>query len=121
MKGVHWLGLGQWPCNLAVVGDEAAYERFRKAYCGNSMALDFPRRGAGNCQQMENAAGDMMLLIAVGKQPSRTEMMLTIAHEAVHAMRFILQFVGEHSPGTETEAYLVEHISRAAFAALTKR
>jgi hypothetical protein len=106
---------------MAVIGDESAYNRFVKSWCAGYAPVDFPRRGGGNCQQMENAAGDMMLVMVIGKQPNRTELMLTVAHEATHAMRWILEFVGEKSPGTETEAYLVEHISRQAFHALTKR
>lgn len=53
-----------------------------------------------------------MILICIGEPGDAYELAITLAHEAVHAMRWIFENVGENRPGTETEAYLVEHIMR---------
>lgn len=34
----------------------------------------------------------------------------TVVHEMSHATDFIFQHLGEHSPGTETRAYLMDHL-----------
>jgi uncharacterized protein YjaZ len=122
VKGVHWIEPGQWPVHMALIADEKVYRRFMRVYCGPEEAPhEFPRLNAGHCQQMNDRAGNMMLVIVVGRQSNRSELAVTLAHEATHAMRWLMEYVGEHSPGTESEAYLVGHIVRQSLAALTKR
>ena len=70
---------------------------------------------------MEDGAGAVMFVITVGKQDSRIELADTLAHEATHAMRWLLEHVGEKEPGTETEAYLVGHIVKRSLMALTPK
>jgi hypothetical protein len=121
MKGVHWIDTGQWPSALAFVKDEAAYRRVMHAHCGKDCELRaWPHRDGGFCQQLADDTGKSVILIGMGKQKNKTEAALTAAHEATHAMRWILAHAAENEPGTETEAYLVEHIMRGVLNALAK-
>lgn len=115
MKGVHWVDLGQWPQALAVIADKRAYNRFMRSK-GISQPKTFPGRNGGLCQTLERGS-NCILVIAIGDQ-DQDELPVTVAHEATHAMRWILEHVGEDRPGIETEAYLVEHIVRGALKAL---
>jgi uncharacterized protein YjaZ len=65
---------------------------------------------------MSISAVRLLLLMGIGPHPNRDELAVTLAHEATHAMRWILEHAGEKQPGTECEAYLVEHIVRQALA-----
>lgn len=119
MKDIHRICLGQWPPSLYVTKDKQAYDRFLKHVCekGSSPA-PFPPPNGGLCQKFEDPDGSAMFVIAVGKQRSRSELIRTIAHEATHAMRWILEHASEEKPGVETEAYLVEHIVAQSLDAL---
>lgn len=119
MKHVHECDLGQWPSALVVIADKRAYGRYIRRMCGDN-ARDcppFPGLNAGLCQTLEQP-GAHVILIAIGPQESDRERVLTLVHEATHAMRYALQHAAENEPGTETEAYLVEHILRQGLEAL---
>jgi hypothetical protein len=118
MKGIHWIDLGQWPPALAVTGDKRAYNRLmRDRQCPNPQP--FPRPRHGLCQHMENEEGETLFVIALGEYADKIEQAAALAHEATHAMRWILEEAGEKEPGTETQAYLVEHIVAHGLKALT--
>lgn len=118
MKGVHPIDLGQWPPACRLFTDKRSYNRFHKEQTGQAPPIPFPPANGGCCLQLSHPDGRAWLMIAVGPQDSRDELSVTLAHEATHAMRWILGHAGEGEPGTETEAYLVEHIVRQALAAL---
>lgn len=119
MKGVHWIDLGQWPASLAVITDSRTYGRFLRQKCGKSYRAcpAFPKSNAGICQMLEGPEGTIVL-ISIGKTADPAERILTLVHEATHAMRWVLENAAEASPGTETEAYLVEHIVRHGLEAI---
>lgn len=119
MKGVHYVSLGQWPPALYVTDDKRAYQRFIKKHCGPaaSRCTPFPDINCGSCQKLEGGQ-DCVFLICIGPQKDAAELAGTLAHEATHAMRWLFEHIGEHSPGTETEACLVEHIVRNGLKAL---
>lgn len=115
---LHWIDTGQWPAALAITSSNAAYRRFMRQHCGEDVeAKAAPVRG-GFCQQLSNEDGDSVLVIVVHSELEGRELVCTVAHEATHAMRWILKHAHEHEPGTETEAYLVEHIVREGLKAL---
>jgi hypothetical protein len=119
MKDVHWIDTGQWPPALAVIADKRAYKRFIRKHCGDHAAdcPPFPGTNAGLCQKLEDGS-DCIFVIAVGEQKDQIELAGTLAHEATHAMRWLFEHIGEKDPGTETQAYLVEHIVRNGMRAL---
>ena len=113
MKGVHWLDLGQWPAALALIDGKRAHRQFMAKQCGDHAreCAAFPRANCGTTTTLEDqATGKCIIVIAIGKTEDATEKVCTLVHESVHAMRFILEHAAEKSPGTETEAYLTEHI-----------
>lgn len=113
MKGLHRIDLGQWPPALFITADKRAYNRFMREKQGVEFTK-FPRARGGSTEFMKNKAGDCVVMIAIGPNNDGNELVATLAHEAVHAKQFILDYVGEKTPGIETEAYLVEHIVRRA-------
>lgn len=118
MKGQHRIDLGQWPPACYLFTEKRAFNHYHRQQTGTEPPLPFPPKDGGCCLHMENPSGEAILMIAIGKSSSRDELAITLAHEATHAMRWILEHAGEDSPGTETEAYLVEHIVRQGLAAL---
>lgn len=119
MKGVHYVDLGPWPPALYVIGNKRAYGRFVRSMCGKNAkdCTPFPPANGGACQKMEDGQ-NCVFIITVGAHTDVIELAGTLAHEATHAMRWIFEHVGETSPGTEAEAYLVEHIVRNGLKAL---
>lgn len=119
MKGVHEVDLGQWPCGLVVITDKRTYSRYLREMCGKNAAQypPFPLKDSGLCQTLEQP-GACVIVITLGPQSNEREALLTLVHEATHAMRYALQHAAENTPGTETEAYLVEHIVRQGLEAL---
>lgn len=117
-KGVHHIDLGPWPPALVLIADRAAYGRFMRSQCGKHPFQPFPKPRGGLCTELKNEAGDLLLVIAIGAQPDSIELAASLAHEATHAMRWILEYVSEREPGAETQAYLVEHIVKQGLKAL---
>jgi hypothetical protein len=119
VKGLHRIDLGQWPQLMYVTQDKRAYNRFMREKQGPKFK-PFPPRNGGSCEMMtQESSGSCIFIISVGPQDDATELATTIAHEATHAMRWLLEHIGEHSPGTKTQAYLVEHIVREGLKALS--
>lgn len=116
VKGLHWIDLGPWPTALAVTSDHKAYDKFHKGRCCDWQP--FPRPEHGLCTHMTHENGQSFFIIALGKFKDPIERAASLAHEATHAMRWVLEFVGEKEPGTETQAYLVEHIVKHGLRAL---
>lgn len=119
MKGLHRIDLGQWPPACYLFTERRAYNRYHRELTGSAPPIPFPPKDGGNCLHLEHPDGRAILMIAVAEQTSRDELAITLAHEATHAMRWILEHAGEEQPGTETQAYLVEHIVRESLKALT--
>jgi hypothetical protein len=120
VKGAHEIDLGQWPCGMVVITDKRTYNRYIRMMCGKHAVKSppFPETNCGNCQTLEQP-GACFIVISIGKTPDDAERILTLVHEATHAMRYILEHALEKNPGTETEAYLVEHIVRQGMKALS--
>jgi hypothetical protein len=120
MKNVHWIDTGQWPPALALIADKRAYKRFIREQCGDA-AKDcppFPPHNGGCCQKLVSGT-QCVFLITVGKQDSHIELARTLAHEATHFMRWMFEHIREEHPGTEAEAYLVEHVVGKGMEALS--
>lgn len=89
-----------------------------RAYSADADWPAYPVPNGGHCQKMTQKSGACMFVIVLGPQSNLHETFYSLTHEATHAMRWILEHVGEHRPGIETEAYLVEHIVRRCLKAL---
>lgn len=118
-RGLHWICLGPWPAALAITSDEAAYNRWVKRNSTPS-ACAFPK-ACGWTQKFARDDGTMVIMIAIAPKMRREGIIISLAHEATHAMRWILDHAEEKTPGIEAEAYLVEHIVREGMKRLLKR
>jgi hypothetical protein len=112
VKHVFPIDLGQWPQACCLITDKRAYGRFMRDH-GIGEARPFPPEGGGSCQTITKGEC-CKVIIAIGPHPDWDELAVTLSHEATHAMRWILEHVGETEPGAETQAYLVGHIVRQA-------
>lgn len=112
-KGLHSIDLGQWPPAMVLTADKRAYSRFMREKQGNEFS-PFPKPGGGHTELMVNGKGLAYIMLAIGPGEDQRELICTIAHEAVHAARFLFAHVGETEPSKEAEAYLIEHIVRKA-------
>jgi hypothetical protein len=120
MKHVHVVDLGQWPPACAIIGNKRAYHRFMRGKCGGDAKVHrFPKPNAGHCEMLAHGQ-ECWFVIAVGAHEFGSELACTLAHEATHLMRWLFEHIGEKAPGTEAEAYLVEHIVREGLKALNK-
>lgn len=118
MKHIHRIDLGQWPQLMVITNDKRAYGRFMRDKQGPDIK-PFPSRNGGHCLMMtQESSGACIFMIAIGSHDDQIELASTLAHEATHAMRWLFEHIGEHSPGTETQAYLVGHIVRCGLQAL---
>jgi hypothetical protein len=120
VKGVHWIPSGQWPPAIALIDSRRSWRAFAKKYCGNNAndCASFPPKHGGCCQKLEDGAA-CIFVILVGEHDDQIELASTIAHEATHLMRWLFEHIGEDEPGTEAQAYLVEHIVRLGLQALS--
>lgn len=121
MKGVHEVELGQWPQRAYVIGDRRSYRNFMIDRCGGKIAdhPPFPTGGGGSCQKL-TSGHSCVFVICISQQDTLAELACTLAHEATHLMRWLLEHIGEKEPGTETQCYLVEHIVRHGLTALAQ-
>lgn len=118
-RGMHIIDMGQWPAAMIVTRKRRAYERFMRRYHSPDHPWQpFPEPGGGLSVVLHDGTVRATIVIAVGQCEDRDELSCTLAHEATHAMRWILEHVGEAEPGTETQAYLVEHIVKGALRVL---
>jgi hypothetical protein len=101
VKHCHEIGLGQWPPRMYLIADKRTYNRFMRDKQGPDFR-PFPPRNGGSCEMMkQERTGSCIFVIAVGPQDGRDELAATLAHEATHAMRWILEYAMEQQAGTE--------------------
>jgi len=121
VKGLRWINLGPWPPDLAITSDRRAYRRFLRDEVGEKEIPEFPGKDTASTYCVTHKEKGPLVLISLGPQSDQYELASNLAHEATHAMRWILEYVGEEKPGTETEAYLVGYIVKQAMQALDAR
>lgn len=117
MKGVYEIDLGQWPAAAFLITDKRSFAGFHRKRTGINPPTPFPSRNGGCTIYLEDEPYAIMI-IAIGPQADRDEFAITLAHEATHTMQWVLDHAGEQKPGTETQAYLVEHIVRQCLKAV---
>ena len=59
-------------------------------------------------------SGKRCSIVCMPHYPDRdpTQVVALLVHEAVHIWQEYKEFIGEHSPGKETEAYAIQNISQ---------
>jgi hypothetical protein len=103
--------MGQWPPQVGVTNNRRAFNRFMRGKQGVRHA-SFPKTGAGYTELMTEDGSNGHIIIAICPKSKGHDLACIIAHEAVHAARFLFHYVAEEEPSKEAEAYLIEHIVR---------
>lgn len=61
----------------------------------------------------ENATGGMACVVCCeGDNTNGSDVVGSLAHEATHIKQHYFEYIGEHHPGTEEEAYIIGNITR---------
>lgn len=110
---VVWIDRGWQPAAIGFVPGREAWDSLIKSH---KIEKPFPDPGI-NCGTttwlVNDVTGEAMILVTLNPSAERAaiDVILTLVHEAVHVWQFIADHMGEQSPGIETEAYAIQHIS----------
>jgi hypothetical protein len=122
--GTYWVELGFLPAEVGYVLDAKVW----KATLAKLGTEDRPFPDTdGNCTTFEDIGLDrkLIVLITVGKRAkdySVSQVCGIIAHECMHAWRFIKKAIGERRPSLEFEAYAMQAMTQGVvYAHMTKR
>lgn len=117
VSGVTWFQMGCYPVFCGFTMKSEALARVQR-FMGVFTDSDISPSGGGCCHRLVKN-GMMVLIISMAdKRFPKNETAAIIAHEATHAMRFIMEKIGEDEPGLEQEAYLVQQIVQDCLYAL---
>jgi hypothetical protein len=97
---------------LGVCVSEDAWYREMKSM-GIKSPGDFISRDANATTHfLNNSDGRRAVVVCLRHDPSRTGIQVAalLAHEAVHVFQHYCEYIGEHSPSSEFEAYCVQNI-----------
>ena len=110
LQNVHWLPRSWYPVEVGFAPSREAREKYRQEF--NAKSAWPGVESTGRCEIMrDKVQGGAVILIALS--PLLTdplEIVLTLAHEAVHGFQYVCDYVGEHKPGAEAQAYGIEQI-----------
>lgn len=112
MKKVDYLRIntGFFPLPVCVFDNQSSLNAFVKA---NEITGVSPEdRGTLGTTMLvvRNGEGFVLIRIMADKERGDIAILETVVHEASHAVDMIFSFIGEHEPGTETRAYLLQDI-----------
>lgn len=109
---IRYFNMGPWPI---YVGFSDSPEAFAKEM--QRMKIDgvpFVNAGANATMHTFEKDGSTTCIITLQKGCGKSREMVAalLAHEAVHVAQELWQAIGEHKPGREAEAYLVQMITQ---------
>lgn len=108
-------------CRLAVIANKKGQRKLEKAYgvkLDHPPAFDPDNTAVGNMQELVHEAKghscfvvaiDLAAIISAGPM-MHAQLAGVAGHEASHVVDEIFEHVGEHHPGTETRAYLLQWV-----------
>lgn len=72
----------------------------------------FPqKKNSGKTQQLENdVTHERMTIVMLSEHTSELEVSITLVHETVHVLQYELEYIREHNPSVEFQAYATENI-----------
>lgn len=110
--GAHitYFHMGAWPVYVGfTMSREAFAKEMKRLSCPD---VDFVNPGATATMHTFVKDGTATCIIAFDKQKGRSPEQEAglIAHEAIHVAQELWERIGEHHPGREAEAYLVQQI-----------
>lgn len=111
LQDVAWLPRGWSPVAIGFAPSREAWEKVR--YDFNNKSSWPGVEAIGRTQIMvSKTTGEAAILVILmpPAEVSALDVILTLAHEAVHVFQFMCEFIGEDEPGAEQEAYGIEQI-----------
>lgn len=108
----YWIELGFLPAHVGFCPSKKAWKCTFKEL--KQKPHEWPRSD-GSCTRIYNDLGHPVILITIsGKAAKRVtgvQIVGIVAHEAMHAWRFIRDHIGESEPSFEFEAYVIQAIT----------
>ena len=107
---ITYFHMGAWPLYVGFTKSRKAFAKEMKRLSCPGVAFVNP--GANATMHTLVNDGTTTCIIAFDKQKGRSleQEAALIAHEAVHVAQELWAAIGEHQPGREAEAYLVQQI-----------
>lgn len=108
----RWAELGILPAWVGYVPDKSSWKHEMR-----KMKLDEPYPGTdGRCTRFRQDGRNQIILLTFNRtrQHSMAQVTGLIAHECMHAWRFIREDIGEAEPSTEFEAYTLQALVQFA-------
>lgn len=122
-KDMEWFDMGPIPIYFGVCFSEAAFEReMKRLHLKDSP--EFLSKDAA-CHYLTNPEQQDAVIIAFDpakvRGKSQAQIAAILAHEASHCADFAIESMGDAEPSGEMRAYLVQHFTQSALAALKRR
>lgn len=111
-KKFHWLINGVFPCNIGFTRSRKQFYKAVKTYASNPEEYEFGDDAARLtiiAKPKDNYFRTFIITVN-WEGESKATMAALIAHEATHLCQYLWEQIGEHEPGHEAEAYLVQSI-----------
>lgn len=116
-KRVKWLNSrGPYPCNIAYCPTEKSLRHIWPTLTDAPIPDNWCNHNGARVWVIADCKNDLVptYIICCNPGPNLNwpDTVAMIAHEAVHVCQYLWQQIGEHTPGQEAEAYLVQSIVR---------
>ena len=114
MKRVEYFDAGQWPIHIGFTASEKAFKReLKRLQCEDTNFLNSDHASA-TTHFLDGSEGSFCAIICLGSCDNydMSQVAALLAHEATHVAQRLWRRIGEHEPGDEAEAYLVQFITQ---------
>jgi len=111
---IAYYGMGQWPIYVGFTQSPKAFRKEMKRLAISNPPEFLGSTHANATTHVLERNGTLTCIITFGKTKGRPVEQIAglIAHEAVHVAQELWAAIGEHKPGAEAEAYLVQMITQ---------
>lgn len=107
---IRYFNMGPFPIFVGFTNSPKAFAKEMKRM--SVSGVDFVNPGSNATVHTLSKDGSTVCIITMEKAKDKSPEMVAalIAHEAVHVVQELWDAIGEHEPGREAEAYLVQQI-----------
>lgn len=120
MNRVAYFDPGPWPIHIGFTTSEAAFKKeIKRLKCSPTQFL-ISDHASATTHFLEGDKGSYCAIICLGNcnEFDLCQVAGLIAHEATHVAQHLWRRIGEHDPGDEAEAYLVQFITQQCLSEL---
>jgi len=117
---IYYVDIGPYPAHVGFTASPKAFMKEMKRISGESDVMFMPEHATAATHALLNNEGELCCIITYDKTRniSKPQVAALLAHEAVHCAQKLWERIGEHRPGDEAEAYLVQAITQGCLAQL---